>query len=818
MTGLCLCLAAGMASYSAFGAYVTNGSEYAIGGSLLGDQVHPHLAINTSGGFVVWEDNVTDAGGLGVSAVALDSTFSHVQGSFRVNHGRTGDKERPRVALCSGGGAVFVWQGGRQGFQHIYARFLSSSNTWLTGDVQVNSVTNRFQTRPALATLANGNVVIVWASFNQAGQGSMQDIYGQLLSPAGQKIGSEFAVNQFTTFNQRNPAVSALSTGGFVVAWVSEQQNRGENTDTSAPLTSESAAQNQPSVEIYGRLYDANGAPLGNEFILNADSSICASPALAAGPNGGFIAAWCRMDVANRTNNWDIVARTFSSESAGGPARVVNTYLRGDQLEPQVSALGSNYLVVWTSLHQDGSREGIFGQFLNADGSASGGEFRVNATVINSQRQPAIASDNSGRFLVLWSSYVGGANSFDISAQRYAAPDFVTPGPGAIAYAAPPVDPFDTDESNNVPPGPGSTNVIASGSDALALGFPLPPVSSGGSGFPAAKGTYNGLFYGADRVSPSSSGYFSATVTEGATYSARLIIGARSWTLSGSFTSSGVAAKAVSRAGQSAVNVQLQLDLAGGDRIHGTVQSADGAWSADLVADRLVFDATRRSPYAGNYTFIVPGNGTSSAQPAGDGFGTVKIDAGGKLQFSATLADGTKVTQKSAISREGVWPLYASLYGGSGSVIAWVKFDAQADSDLGGSLIWTKPAGSSAKYYPAGFTNKVWATGARHVTPASGARLIDLSKGNFIFSGGGLSRPFTNGVTLASNNKMSGAPPGKVTASLTTSTGLFKGKTVNPETGLSVNFQGALFEKANIGVGFFLGANQSGQVYLCPAP
>ena len=71
------------------------------------------------------------------------------------------------------GGAVFVWQGGRPGYQHIYARFLTPTNTFLTStDVLVSAFTNNFQITPAVATLNNSNVVMVWASFNQAGSNS----------------------------------------------------------------------------------------------------------------------------------------------------------------------------------------------------------------------------------------------------------------------------------------------------------------------------------------------------------------------------------------------------------------------------------------------------------------------------------------------------------------------------------------------------------------------------------------------------------------------------------------------------------------------
>ena len=69
----------------------------------------------------------------------------------------------------------------------------------------------------------------------------MLDVYGQVLTPAGNKVGGEFLINQFMAFNQRSPVVAALKNGGFVVAWVSEQERTAfnltgvDNNNGSAP-------------------------------------------------------------------------------------------------------------------------------------------------------------------------------------------------------------------------------------------------------------------------------------------------------------------------------------------------------------------------------------------------------------------------------------------------------------------------------------------------------------------------------------------------------------------------------------------------------
>ena len=398
--------------------YTTNGTEYAVVGSLPGDQVFPDAAVTPSGGFVVWQDNATDGSGSGVSARRVDGTLSGALSPFRVNVIGTNDQENARVALLKNGGAVFVWQGGLQGYQHIYARFLTPTNTWLTTTDEVVSVpVGNFQINPAVAVLNGGNVVMVWAGYNQTGSNTLLDVYGQMFTPAGQKIGGNFLINQFLSYNQRTPAVAALQNGGFVAAWVSEQQRDtapiiGTN---STYYTANAAA--RPSVDIYARLYDSNAAPSA-EFLVNSNFNTCANPSVAASGDGGFLIAWDAFDMAATTNGWDIYARSFSSGGVGGAIARVNTKLSGNQYAPRISAIGADYLLVWTSLGQDGSRDGVYGQFLHGVAPV-GGEFRVNSTTIGPQIQPVVASDGASQFVVVWTSYTGSPYSFDLFAQRY---------------------------------------------------------------------------------------------------------------------------------------------------------------------------------------------------------------------------------------------------------------------------------------------------------------------------------------------------------------------------------------------------------------
>lgn len=423
LSAICLCLGLFLVMSSVvFGQsyYTTNGTEYSVIGLQPGDQVFPDVAVNPGGGFVVWQDNITDGDGWGVSAERLDGTLSGTLGVFRVNVQGAGDQENPRVALLKNGGAVFVWQGGAQGSQHIYARFLTATNTFLnTNDVLVNTFTNNFQINPAVTVLNNGNVVVVWSSFNEANSGSLQDVYGQILSPTGQKVGGEFLINQYVNYNQRSPSVAALANGGFVAAWVSEQERSvAPNLGTNSAYVYASTIQT-PSVDIYARLYDSNGVAQVNEFLVNQDNNPAANPSVAAASDGSYMVAWGAHDMTpGSTNGWDIYARSFTNSSGGAVVRV-NSHLNGDQYAPRISSIGTDYMIVWTSLGQDGSREGVFGQYVHEDGTLTGGEFGVNTTTFGQQMQQAVASDGAQQFLVVWTGFSSSSYNFDLFAQRY---------------------------------------------------------------------------------------------------------------------------------------------------------------------------------------------------------------------------------------------------------------------------------------------------------------------------------------------------------------------------------------------------------------
>ncbi|KAF0177218.1 MAG: Uncharacterized protein FD161_2582 [Limisphaerales bacterium] len=416
----------GSVAVRAQGGYAKLAGEYSLSGALPGDQTRPALAFGPSGGYVVWQDNVTDGDGSGISAQRLNDNLSGTLAPFRVNQLGAGHQECPQAAALPNGGAVFVWQGGALGFQKIYARFLNPDGTFATGDILVGTDTNQPSLNPAVAVLAGGEVLVAWSRME--GDGHLQGVCARRLSAAGALLGPEWVVNQASLYNQTRPALAALAGGGFVVAWVSESV-RGVDPNILETLSDSYA------VDILARRYDAAGAALGNEFKVNTSPVNCDNPALAATPDGGFTIVWEQRSTV-RTNSLDILAR--SHDAAGAPVTapvVVNATTYGDQYAPRITTQGDTHLVLWTSLGQDGSYEGVYGRILTVTGAPTGDEFLINSTTLNRQIQPALGADNAGRLLVVWSSFTGVAAGCDLYAQRYASAQPV-PTPAAPSVSA----------------------------------------------------------------------------------------------------------------------------------------------------------------------------------------------------------------------------------------------------------------------------------------------------------------------------------------------------------------------------------------------
>jgi hypothetical protein len=293
-------------------------------------------------------------------------------------------------------------------------------------------------------------------------------------------------------------------------------------------------------------------------------------------------------------------------------------------------------------------------------------------------------------------------------------------------------------------------------------------------------------------------------MTSSGTYSAKVQLAGNTWALHGQFVASGVATNYIVRKGLTAVAVQLQLNFNDGS-LSGQL-SADG-WTAQLNAFRA-----QSTPPSGTYTLLLPGIDGDPTQPAGDGFGTLKVDSTGKLRFSGELPDGTLAVQQSIVTSRG-WPLYVAFRGGAGSILGWLGFHSDATNDIDGQLNWFKLPQPGR--YPAGFTNQLAAIGSVY-SFTNGVPVLNFMNGQVWLANGDLASSFTNQIVLDVDSKVENRSANALALTISKATGLFQGSVVDPAAGESIAFKGVVLQKQNYGGGLFLGPNHSGRIYFGP--
>jgi hypothetical protein len=351
--------------------------------------------------------------------------------------------------------------------------------------------------------------------------------------------------------------------------------------------------------------------------------------------------------------------------------------------------------------------------------------------------------------------------------------------------------------------------VFVGGHLALSVFGLLPPTNE------PAVGNYSGLFYGYNGAQIGQSGYLSVTVSAKGYYYARLQLAAGPVSFTGQFDGSGLATNTVKIARASPLQVQLQFAQGDPPMLTGTVSNE--TWVAGITAYEAVFNArTNPAPLAGKYTLAILGpNNGNPLEPQGEGYGTVSVSSTGQLQFKGTLADATQISQSTVLSADGQWPLYCSLYGGSGQILGWVDFTNAAQSDLSGTLVWSKLPMANNKSYPAGFDFAPILQGSRFTPGSAKAPVLDFSAGVLILTGGAIPEGLTNYFTVGRNERLIGS--NRLALNFSAASGLFTGTAPNPLAGhVALSFSGLFLSKENYGCGYFIESNLSGAVYFGP--
>ncbi|MDP9421702.1 MAG: cadherin domain-containing protein [Pseudomonadota bacterium] len=289
----------------------------------------------------------------------------------------------PTVATFSDGNFVVVWvtrDGPEGNGSEIKAQLFAADGSKLGTEFTVNSAGFHEQREPAVTTLTDGSFVVSWSSQDTAQDGSGSAVKAQLFSHSGTAIGGEFVLNTLTTGEQTSPEITALAGGGFVATWTSNASG---------------------DYDIKAQVFDASGVKVGSEF--RANNSITGAQSasdVTALANGNFVVTW-----SDPANGGDIRARLFNASGTAVTSDIqVHPAASDAQAWSSVTGLsGGGFVVTWRTASTSGDSDGaIMGQVFSATGAKVGSEFRVNTQTYASQLQPSATGTADGGFIVGW--------------------------------------------------------------------------------------------------------------------------------------------------------------------------------------------------------------------------------------------------------------------------------------------------------------------------------------------------------------------------------------------------------------------------------
>ncbi len=219
------------------------------------------------------------------------------------------------------------------------------------------------------------------------------------------------------------------------------------------------------------------------------------------------------------------------------------------------------------------------------------------------------------------------------------------------------------------------------------------------------------------------------------------------------------------------------------------------------------YSSTNPAPAAGQYTFLVQPSADTNA-PSADayGFGSVVVDAFGKIKMTGALADGAPIKQTTSMTKANRWALYAPAYSGRGGLVGFGQF--LSNGVINNVIRWSSPD------FP-GNTNLLLTWSASPYVPPAQARLFNWTNGVVTLSGDDLAAPIAVDIVL--NEEGSFTPssnPVNLQLTIPDASGFFTGSFTHPVTQALTPLRGAVLQSSNIAAGFFGAGVNNGAVLI----
>jgi hypothetical protein len=201
------------------------GQRFSSSGTRLGEQFQvntyftdrqfaPEVAEASPGFVVVWDSSLQDGSDGGVFGQRFDSSGTRLGEEFLINNITLGDQSGPMIA-SSDTGFVVVWRGDDGSGPGVFGRRFDEAGTAPASEVRINADIAFAQSAPDVAGRA-GSYLVVW---------DIEEVVARRLDGLGFPDGLDARVNAYTSEYQIRPSVARLDGSGFVVVWISDEQD-----------------------------------------------------------------------------------------------------------------------------------------------------------------------------------------------------------------------------------------------------------------------------------------------------------------------------------------------------------------------------------------------------------------------------------------------------------------------------------------------------------------------------------------------------------------------------------------------------------------
>jgi hypothetical protein len=287
-----------------------------------------------------------------------------------------------QFAVLPDGSLVAIWYSN----SGIYRQIMNADGTPRGNALRIDGTNDPNQQDAKIAVLEDGRFVVVWHDRRLVNGVNADDIKARIFNRDGSPTPDVIQVNlDRTDGQQREPTISALKGGGFVIGY----QDGDRQTDTIA------------------QAFDRNGVRVGPEFAAShGTANNERAPEIVGLQNGNYVFLY--VDSSSTGTMVRGVIRTPEGQIAPGtpPEGFTASFDGAGHNQSALSATlltDGRFVVVWESTHIRGpntSDVDIYAQVFNQDGSLSGSRIPVNTTVDGNQRKPLVTALKNGGFAV----------------------------------------------------------------------------------------------------------------------------------------------------------------------------------------------------------------------------------------------------------------------------------------------------------------------------------------------------------------------------------------------------------------------------------